>query len=157
MSESILIISARERWVDTGVKIEPDLEVTVKRISGTWTANPATGLVGANGDQRYVAKTGYTLPDAYEGTLIGMVGTERFLLGDGPTRVPTTSTGNLMLQINDDERNAYGKGFSDNQGSLQVQVSWQQPDHCLRDASTSGIALIDEDNLIAETTPAGSP
>jgi hypothetical protein len=157
MTESILIISARERWVDTGVKIEPDLEVTIKRVSGSWTANPATGLVGASGNEQYVAKEGYTLPGTAEGALIGRVGTERFLLGDGPTRVPTTTTGTLALQINDDERDAYGKGFSDNQGSLQVSVSAKQPENCLRDASTSGIALIDEDSLIAETDPAGAP
>jgi glucose dehydrogenase len=157
MTESILIISARERWVDTGVKIEPDLEVTVKRVSGSWTANPDTGLVGANGNHQYAAKDGYTLPGTAEGALIGRVGTERFLLGDGPTRVPTTSTGNLLLQINDDERDAYGKGFSDNEGSLQVSVSAKQPENCLRDASTSGIALIHEDSLIAETNPAGAP
>jgi glucose dehydrogenase len=157
MSESILIISAGERWVDTGVKIGPDLEVTVERVSGSWTANPATGLVGANGNEQYVAKEAYTLPGTAEGALIGMVGTERFLLGDGPTRVPTTSTGNLMLQINDDERDAYGKGFSDNEGSLRVSVSTKQAENCLRDASTSGIALIDEDSLIAETNPARAP
>ena len=115
------------RWQNTDFLVEPSITVTVKYISGQWTANPATGMVGANGNSSLKAKEGYALPGENEGALVGRVVNNDgpgpvFLVGDSVT-VQNNVKGYLELGINDDLMGAFGAGFADNEGELLVEVS----------------------------------
>lgn len=90
---------------------------------GQWTANPATGMVGAAGNPRLIAKPGYALPGQPEGALIGRIGNSGvpFLVGN-QVQLPRGQQGELQLCINDDLDGRYGAGLSDNLGSLSVEV-----------------------------------
>jgi hypothetical protein len=114
-------VDARQKWQDTGVKVDPGERVTIVYKSGTWTANPATGYVNADGNRTYIAKAGYTLQGAREGALIGKVAEQAFLVGNSGA-VPSGLTGKLYLCINDDLSMRYGDGFSDNRGTITVEI-----------------------------------
>lgn len=114
------------QWQDSGVTVDAGEQVSVRYLSGTWTANPATGMVTAAGNSRYIAKPGYTLPGAYEGALCGRVdGQHVFLVGTGAA-VPPGLTGKLEFCINDDLRGQFGAGFTDNRGSVMVEITETQ-------------------------------
>jgi len=120
-------ITAAQKWQNSNVPVEPGASVTVQYQSGQWTANPATGMVDANGNSTYIAKNGYTLPGAYEGALIGRLVSQNgagtpFLVGANKV-VESDVQGYLELCINDDLNQTYGDGFADNQGQLVVKIS----------------------------------
>lgn len=117
-----LEVAANVVWVDTGLMVDGDLPVSLRPRSGSWTANPATGMVGPTGHPDLIAKPGYNLPSALEGQLVGKVGTAVFPIGDGAA-VPAGATGRLYLSINDDMTGEYGVGFTDNQGSMLVEIT----------------------------------
>ncbi len=116
-------VQAKIKWVDTGIAISGDVKTTVRYLSGTWTANPETPFVGADGNSKLKAKTGYTLPGTNEGVLCGKVGEsgDVFLIGK-ERDIPSGLSGNLFLCINDDLDGIYGAGFADNEGSVTVGV-----------------------------------
>lgn len=132
-----LEVSATEIWMNTGVILDPGQQMTITYVSGQWTANPGTGLTDADGNSRYRAKPGYTLPGKREGALIGWViaqgeeegnvgsSNDPFLVGSAGT-VPAGQGGQLFLSINDDLSSAYGSGFADNLGFIVVNVSMQE-------------------------------
>jgi len=111
-------------WLDTGFLVETGAQLTIKYLGGQWTANPATGMVDANGNSAYIAKPGYSLPGANEGALIGRIGESGapFLVGNSYSG-QASATGNLCLIINDDIPPRYGDGFVDNEGSVLVQIN----------------------------------
>jgi len=117
-------IQAKIKWVDTGIAISEDMETTIRYLSGTWTANPETKFVDAEGNSDLKAKPGYVLPGANEGALCGKVGEfgDVFLVGKGKD-LPKGLSGNLFLCINDDLEGSYGAGFADNEGSMTVAVA----------------------------------
>lgn len=117
-------VQANQSWHATGVCVSAATPVTVTWLCGLWTANPATGMVDANGNSNYIAKPKYTMPGQAEGALIGRIGTSgvAFLVGDGPTVVPAGQSGELYLCINDDLTAFYGAGLADNTGSVSVQI-----------------------------------
>lgn len=119
-------VQANVKWQDSGYIVESGgaSSVSIVYQSGQWTANPSTGFVDANGNPSLIAKPGYTLPGANEGALCGRIGEsgEVFLIGDNG-QVPANLIGTLYLCINDDLNGEYGPGFSDNQGSITVQIS----------------------------------
>ena len=122
-----ITVQANQKWQNSQIVVESGITVSVLYQSGTWTANPATGMVDANGNSTYVAKPGYTLPGAYEGALIGRVinnGTPStpFLIGNSLT-IPQELNGYLEFCINDDLSQQYGMGFADNQGAITLQVT----------------------------------
>ncbi len=116
-------VQANIKWQDTGVNINPDDVVNVIYTGGKWTANPDTGFVDANGNSALIAKEGYTLPGANEGALCGKIGENGniFLIGNAK-KIPGGLSGNLFLCINDDLDGRYGRGFSDNEGSITVSI-----------------------------------
>ncbi|HZJ64863.1 MAG TPA: hypothetical protein VFD36_15240 [Kofleriaceae bacterium] len=117
-----LEVAANVLWVDTGLIVDGDLPVSLRATSGSWTANPATGMVGPTGHAELIAKPGYNLPSAPEGLLVGQVGATVFAIGDGAV-IPSGVTGRLYLSINDDMSGEYGAGFTDNEGAMQVEIA----------------------------------
>jgi hypothetical protein len=117
-----LEVAANVLRVDTGLVVDGALPVSLRTKSGSWTANPATGMVGPTGHPDLIAKPGYSLPSALEGLLVGQVGTAVFPIGDGAA-VPAGATGRLYLSINDDTTDEYGAGFTDNEGSMLVEIA----------------------------------
>ncbi len=119
-------VIANVKWQKTGVNIQTGTQVTITYKSGLWTANPNVNggdLYNAAGNPAFIpAKSGYTMPGADEGAMIGRVGSSVFLVGMGVT-VPTSLSGELELCINDDLNGIYGVGFADNQGAIIMEVS----------------------------------
>jgi hypothetical protein len=121
MAEIKLTIDATEIWVDTGLSLKGTAAVEIEVTGGSWTANPANGMVNANGHAGLIAKPGYNLPGSVEGLLVGSVGPniQAFAVGMNYT-IPPGPTGPLLLSINDDIDRRYGTGFTDNRGSIEV-------------------------------------
>jgi hypothetical protein len=116
-------VQANVKWQNTGVMVYPGSNVAISYLGGLWTANPHVGsLYNAAGNPYFIAaKPGYTLPGANEGMLVGRVGTTVFPIGISAS-VPPNLTGWLELCINDDLNGIYGAGFTDNIGSITVQI-----------------------------------
>ena len=119
-------IDAKTAWVNTGLSLDGTLPVTIQAVSGTWTANPATGLVDADGHDGLIAKPGYNLPGEVEGLLVGRIqatgGDVIFRVGKSHT-IDSPPAGPLTLSINDDINAVYGEGFPDNEGSVHVRIT----------------------------------
>lgn len=116
-------VQANQAWQGTGVQVNGQSWQLAVCTGGQWTANPATGMVGAAGNPGFIAKPGYTLPGQPEGALIGRIGNSGapFLVGN-QAQLPRGQQGELQLCINDDLAGRYGAGLSDNLGSLAVEV-----------------------------------
>ncbi|AKJ03996.1 Hypothetical protein AA314_05622 [Archangium gephyra] len=120
-------VQSNQVWQATGVTVTGQQLTAIICTSGSWTANPATGMCGANGNPGYTARPGYTLPGAPEGALIGKIGDNApFLVGTSQNVMPGQS-GMLSLCINDDLNGQYGAGLGDNVGSLVVTITTQAP------------------------------
>ncbi|MDH3999612.1 MAG: S10 family peptidase, partial [Desulfuromonadales bacterium] len=117
-------LRATTKWLDSGISLRQGATLLVKAMSGHWSANPANGFFGADGDKRHIAKVGYTLPSEKEGALCGRISAtgKAFLIG-AEAQWTVAESGNLFLCINDDLNGEYGAGFSDNEGSVTVAVS----------------------------------
>lgn len=116
-------VQANQAWQGTGVQVNGQSWQLAVCTGGQWTANPATGMVGAAGNPGLIAKPGYTLPGQPEGALIGRIGNSGapFLVGN-QAQLPRGQQGELQLCINDDLDGRYGAGLRDNLGSLAVEV-----------------------------------
>ena len=113
-------IEATQRWLDTGIVTNADEEpLLITCVGGKWTSNPNEGFTGPEGNSKLLAKRGYALPGAPEGALIGRVNDIAFLIGE-ENAMP--EAGRLWLTINDDLDAQYGDGYSDNLGSIEVEV-----------------------------------
>ena len=107
----------------SGVIVPGQGRTTITYVAGTWTANPNTGSCGPAGNPQYIAKPGYTLPNAHEGAVIGQIGAyPPFLVGASAT-APAGQAGPLSLSINDDLSDRYGQGFDDNKGSMIFTIA----------------------------------
>lgn len=116
-------VSAKVKWVDSGFNINAGDKVELRYVGGQWQASPDSGLVNASGNSRYIAKPGYTMSGANEGALCGKIGLDGdvFLVGKKSDFTAST-TGELFFCINDDLNGEYGAGFTDNFGSVYVDV-----------------------------------
>lgn len=120
-------IQSNQAWQATGVTLTGQQSTTLTYEGGSWTANPENGMCGPDGDPDFVAKVGYTLPDAAEGAVIGqIVANPPFLVGAGNT-VPPGQSGMLSLCINDDLNGLYGAGLTDNVGALNFTITTAAP------------------------------
>jgi hypothetical protein len=118
-----ITIQSTQPWQATGVNVTGQQITTLTYVTGSWTANPATGMCGPNGNAGYVAKSSYTLPGAKEGAMIGQIGSNSpFLVGTSCT-APAGQSGMLSLCINDDLSDKYGSGLADNQGALTFTIT----------------------------------
>lgn len=125
-------VYANLHWLNTGLVLDGTADVAIAAVGGRWTANPGTGMVGADGNADFLAKDGYALPGAPEGLLVGYVGSTPpppdaappgvFAVGQG-TALPAGPQGVLYLAINDDIPALHGVGFADNEGTIQVKIT----------------------------------
>lgn len=116
-------VQANQPWQPTGVTVTGQQQTAIVCTGGSWTANPADGNCGANGNSSYTAKSGYTMPGQPEGALIGQIGTNAPFLVGASVNAPTGQSGMLSLCINDDLNGEYGAGLTDNSGALTVTVT----------------------------------
>lgn len=116
-----LIVQANEAWQASGLNVT-GRQVTRISAQGSWTANPATGMVGPAGNPAYPAPARYTLPGVPEAALIGKVGSNMPFLVGADAQAPAGQSGPLQLCINDDLDGVYGAGLRDNIGTLQVSL-----------------------------------
>ena len=116
-------VNAKTIWVDSGININNGDVVELRYTGGKWLASPEGGYVDAAGNPRFIAKSGYTLPNASEGALCGRIGSNGtvFLVGN-ETDFTADTSGELFFCINDDINGEYGPGFTDNVGSVYVTV-----------------------------------
>lgn len=117
--EHVVQVSARTAWQPTAITVQEGDAIRVRQ--GSWTANPALGMVGADGHAGILAKEGYALAGEAEGVLVARVCDTVFRVGSG-VMVPKGLAGPLYLSINDDIAASYGQGFRDNRGRLTVAV-----------------------------------
>lgn len=129
MPNQRIVVQATQAWTDTGIMISADNPVTISFQEGAWTANPQTNqqqLYGPAGDTQIIipaTQTHYPLIGAPIGALVGRIGDNpTFLIGAGPTEVPSGQSGRLALCINDDIYAVYGPGLADNRGQITVFV-----------------------------------
>ncbi len=115
-------VQANLRWQDSGYTVLAGHPAAVACTSGSWTANPETGMCDAGGNPRYLAKPGYTLPGQPEGALIGRLGSIVFMVGRSAV-TPARGEGKLEFCINDDLNGRYGRGLSDNVGAVVARIS----------------------------------
>jgi len=120
-------VCSYQGWQNTAITIPTGKTAKVTYSSGEWTANPNSNggnLYDANGNPDQIpAKSGYTLPGANEGALIGKIGNSApFNIGDNAT-TPNGEYGELSLCINDDLNDEYGAGLSDNVGEIVVTIT----------------------------------
>lgn len=145
-------IPAKALWFNTGLVALEGCRVQLDCQSGQWTANPEIYQgYGANGCT-LTAKPGYALPGVPEGALVGRIGTDNskaFLVGDHYDGVATAS-GDLYLAINDDVAGRYGKGYTDNQGTLAVAIELSvQPLPRTASAATVAASMALENVVVA--------
>jgi hypothetical protein len=120
------IVQANRAWQDTGVTLRSERGIRISAY-GSWTTNPATGMVGPSGNPGFQAKQGYALPGAREGALIGRIGANvPFVIGNEAMSPPGRS-GPLLLVINDDLDGRYGPGLADNFGWQRVVMQMIDP------------------------------
>ena len=125
-------VDADKLWQDTDIMIRIGDQVTIQYISGTWKGGIGTGQwYGGQGDLVTKYRCADEVPDpsicnepmpnVYNGTLIGKIGDNLVEIGDY-LQFTSDRTGNLFLRMND-----HDEGLFDNQGSITVRISVQQP------------------------------
>jgi len=105
-------VSARQRWVDTGIDVRAgdylDVTATGRAMWAPGTYTDPNGQGGAGGNA--------PLPGAGAGGLIGRIGeSQAFFVGANLEGHRITSAGRLYLMVNDDV-------LDDNQGQFRAQV-----------------------------------
>jgi hypothetical protein len=129
MTNQSVVVHANQSWLDTGITVSPSSSLTISFQTGAWTADPSTNnqqLYGPAGDAAIIipaSEPGYPLVGAAMGALVGRINDGPvFLIGAGPTVLPSGQSGNLSLCINDDINHLYGAGLADNLGQITVFV-----------------------------------
>jgi hypothetical protein len=129
MPNQVVVVQATQAWFDTGITVQENSAITISFQTGAWTADPQTNqhqLYGPAGDAQIIippTQPLYPLVGAPMGALVGRIGGNPvFLVGAGPTQIPSGQSGQLSLCINDDIHAAYGPGLADNQGQITVLI-----------------------------------
>lgn len=117
-------VQSNQPWQATGLHVTGRQDTQIS-AQGSWTANPATGMVGPAGNRAFIAKPGYTLPGAPEGALVARIGDNAPFLVGTLGQAPVGQSGQMHLCINDDVNGIYGAGLKDNHGTLEVHIVTQ--------------------------------
>lgn len=117
----VLDISARTKWVDTGLDVS-NKTIQIKYESGTWSNDDAEshfcdgeGFIPESQDFRDLLPK-LIVPNAPLGALVGRTNGDPFFVGNTYEERP--GDGHLYLSINDKP-----DSFDDNAGSLRIVVS----------------------------------
>jgi hypothetical protein len=117
-------VSARKDWQSSGYQITTGAEVQIEVIDGQWTSRKGTILYTSGEGTGYICgevmppeKCVEPLPTVPSDALIGRIGDQLFLIGQGTT-ISAEQSGPLELRINDGSGGLY-----DNDGVLTVSVS----------------------------------
>ena len=112
-----IIVSAKLGYENTNVFVKPGDIITY--TSGMWSEIPSNKAYNANGTvPNRAAPQDFPLPNANIGVLVGKVGDNpAFVVGNGPTTIPTGQSGILKLTIND-----VLTSLSDNRGNVVVNI-----------------------------------
>jgi hypothetical protein len=116
-------VDAKQAWQTTGIRVEKGARLHIEVVGGEWTNWKGTTLYQSGKGTGYVCagvrpavQCVEYLPEAPTGALIGRVGVQIFLIGEGTTIV-AEQQGTLSLAINDTP-----DGFYDNDGVLTVSI-----------------------------------
>ncbi len=124
IDESTVIISARKRWQDTGIKLRRGETVIISYKRGYWKISPSHKYyTGAGHSKSEVRSRGYVVKGVNEGALCGKIGKdgEAFYIGN-TKKIVAEEDGTLYLIANDDIHGKYGSGFKDNSGKLEYVI-----------------------------------
>jgi hypothetical protein len=121
--EQTLTVSADRSWLDTGIEVEPGMQLEVS-ASGTIEIGN-NRRAGPEGNRAAMMRTStYPVPNAGVGALIAKIRYRRggdsnlLVIGAGQTVIAEPGEyGRLWLGINDDY-------FADNRGSFTVRIRW---------------------------------
>lgn len=112
-----VIVTSRQRWVDTGIDIRAGDFVTVSATGAAAVTGRRGDIVDPNGTQTWYGLTRAPLSWAGVGTLVGRVGSvEPFVVGSRLYPLEFTYDGRLYLGINDDT-------LTDNSGQFRATVT----------------------------------
>lgn len=121
-------VQAANGWQFSGVQRHAGEKITIS-AQGLWTANPATGLVSADGNHNYStsgrANYAYNGGGGFEGQLIAKIGPSGapFVVGTAhQIPVAEPASGDIYFVINDDLYSQSGQGLADNQGTQIVII-----------------------------------
>jgi hypothetical protein len=112
-------VLADRGWQDSDVEAREGQQLEVEYVSGKWTNWAGhTPPFDARGENSVctMASCCEPSPDDPKGALIGKVGKEIFLIGNGGAFTPNAG-GNLLLRMNDCDASA-----ADNAGSVVVRI-----------------------------------
>jgi hypothetical protein len=111
-------VAANQAWQDTGIRIEPSRPFKLAYVSGQ-ISDRLTSIADGNGSDYACGGAGCCepLPAARRSALIGQVGADTFIVGNGGT-FTVQSGGTLRLRVNDCDGGLY-----DNSGVLKVQFT----------------------------------
>jgi hypothetical protein len=120
------VVQAAQDWQNTGVSLHRGNQVTIEYVSGLWTSDPSVSPFDGKGrpdgytcaNYEPASQCGEVVPDAVQGSLVGMIGTQTLKIGNTLT-FTAPQDGSLLLRINDGK----GTSLNDNQGSLTVQIA----------------------------------
>jgi|SRR3989337_41687 len=122
LGENTFTVWSDQGWQNTGLGIHQGDVISINYLSGEWnfwagTSDPH----GADGADAYCPSTSCCEPMPLErkGSLIGQIGDEVFLIGNGRTFI-AHSNGTLSLRMNDCDN-----GLSDNEGTITVAITMQ--------------------------------
>ncbi|MEM7341933.1 MAG: hypothetical protein AAF467_25035 [Actinomycetota bacterium] len=116
-------VTAQGRWQTSGIAVDGGATVTIEVTGGAWNHIPSIypdnqGLgPGPTCVPSATTSCDDPLPGQPGGSLIGRIGDEVFMVGEG-TELTAPGSGFLYLRINDHDR-----GLFDNTGELTVDVS----------------------------------
>ena len=123
---AIYTIDARTKGtILPGWVLTPQQRVVIRWLSGLWSSNPGVqpSMHDANGNPNYKAKGGYLLPGSNEGCLVACVGNpaiRKYFVGN--YGIVGGTAGQLWVACNDDWNAIFGAGYTDNAGSVQIEV-----------------------------------
>jgi hypothetical protein len=101
--------------------VDPDSPYVISDVQ--WKVNPSHRKYYGSGGTGTTTGHGYVLPGESEGCLvfrIGDDGTPHRAIGS----VTADRSGEIQLITNDDIRSAHGDGFSDNDGRLDIRITY---------------------------------
>ena len=112
-------VFANRTWQDTGIFIQRGKQFRVEYLSGQIT-DGGTRVADGNGSAYICGRPGCCepIPNARRSAIIGKVGNEMFVIGNGGTFAADTS-GTLALRVNDCDS---GPGVQDNTGAFTVRI-----------------------------------